>query len=153
MDLSGQIRTTCLPDLLVKIMRDPDTLAQLLPAGSKMEMNADGTYAFSVSKSVGPIKLTLPGKLTLTPGARGHDQVLTAHAAHIIGGKVDLTLNIVLTNEGRQTELTYNGVLTATGLAGRILHEHRARANSSLKAALTRLKFHAEAQAAKQAST
>ena len=149
MDLSGQIRTTCPPDLLVRIIRDPDALAQLLPAGSKMDLNPDGTYAFSVTKSVGPIKLTLPGTLQLTPGARGHDQILTARAAHLIGGKVDLALNIQITAEARITHMTYTGDLTATGLAGRILQEHRARANSSLKAALTRLKLYAEAQANK----
>ena len=37
MELSGQIRTTCPPDHLVRIMRDPAALAQLLPAGSKMD--------------------------------------------------------------------------------------------------------------------
>ena len=149
MELSGQIRTTCPPDHLVRIMRDPAALAQLLPAGSKMDKTDEGTFAFSVSKNVGPIKLTLPGTLHLQATGRGHDQSLTARAAHMIGGKVDLTLNLTLTTEGRVTHLVYQGDLTATGLAGRVLNEHRARAGSSLKAALMRLKLHAEAQMAK----
>ena len=146
MDLSGQIRTACPPDFLVRIMRDPVALAQLLPAGSKVALNADGTYGFSVSKSVGPIKLSLPGKLQLVQDPLGFDQVLTAHAAHLIGGKVDLALNIAIKAEGRITHLSYAGTLTATGLAGRVLQEHRARANNSLKSALTRLKLYAEDQ-------
>ena len=144
MELSGQIRTLCPPDLLVTIMRDPVTLAELLPKGSKMHLLKDGTYSFSVYKTVGPIKLTLPGTLQLTPGANGHDQTLTARAAHLIGGKVDLALALHITSDGRITEVAYTGDLTATGLAGRVLQEQRARANISLKAALTRLKHHAE---------
>lgn len=146
MELSGQIRTLCPPDLLVTIMRDPVTLAKLLPEGSRMDLMAEGSYTFSVFKTIGPIKLTLPGTLQLTPGAKGHDQVLTARAAHLIGGKVDLALNLQITTDGRITEVAYKGDLTATGLAGRILQEQRSRANTSLKAALTRLKHHAEDQ-------
>ena len=150
MDLSGQIRTTCPPDQLVSTLRDPVALAQLLPLGSKVQQTAAGIYGFSVVKNVGPIKLTLHGQLDLTPGAMGHDQVLKAHAAHLIGGKVDLTLAIGITTDGRTTLLAYTGTLVATGLAGRILHEHRNRANSSLKAALLRLKLYAEQQAERQ---
>ncbi|MBC7735972.1 MAG: hypothetical protein H7245_01830 [Candidatus Saccharibacteria bacterium] len=144
MELSGQIRTLCPPDLLVTIMRDPVTLAELLPKGSVMQLLTNGTYSFSVYKTVGPLKLTLPGTLQLTPDAQGHDQTLTARAAHLIGGKVDLVLALHITSDGRITEVSYKGELTATGLAGRVLQEQGARANVSLKAALTRLKHRAE---------
>ena len=146
MEVSGLIRTTCPPDFLVSALRDADTLARLLPDGSKLEATGDGHYAFSVTKGVGPIKLTLPGEMTLTASGKGHDQILTARAAHIIGGKVDLDLTLAIEHSGGQTRLTYSGELAATGLAGRVLREHRARANSALKAALTRLKMHAEGQ-------
>jgi carbon monoxide dehydrogenase subunit G len=151
MDLSGQIRTTCPPDQLVRVMRDPAALAQLLPFGSKMDSTGEGTYAFSVSKSVGPIKLTLPGTMALTATGSGHDQTLSAHAAHLIGGKVDLTLALSITTEGRVTHMAYQGNLTASGLAGRVLAEHKSRANGSLKAALLRLKAHAEGEMLKDA--
>ena len=146
MELSGQIRTTCPPDHLVRIMRDPAALAKLLPGGSKFDQSGDGQYAFSVTKSVGPIKLTLPGTLQLQPSGSGHDHSLTARAAHVIGGKVDLTLALTFTTDAKGTHMAYVGDLTATGLAGRVLQENRGRANSSLKAALARLRDHAEAQ-------
>ena len=146
MELSGQIRTTCPPDQLVRIMRDPAALAKLLPGGSKLDQTGDGEYTFSVAKSVGPIRLVLPGSMHLQPSGSGLDHSLTARAAHLIGGKVDLTLSLAFTADAKGTQMAYVGELTATGLAGRVLHENRGRANSSLKAALARLRDHAEAQ-------
>ena len=146
MDVSGLIRTTLPPESLLSALRDARTLSRLLPDGSSLEQTGDGRYAFSVTKSVGPVKLTLPGQMTLTATGAGHDQTLTARAAHIIGGKVDLELDLTIEQHGGQTRLAYSGELVATGLAGRVLREHRARANSALKAALTRLKIHAEGQ-------
>ncbi|MEI6097025.1 MAG: SRPBCC domain-containing protein [Alphaproteobacteria bacterium] len=146
MELRGQITTKCPPEFMVAIMRNPTALAQLLPAGSRIEAIAEDSYSFKVSKDVGPITLTLPGKLQLRAKGGGHDQTLTVHAAHLIGGKVDMELNVAIVNDGGMTRLTYEGDLTASGLAGRVLQEHRARANHSLKAALMRLKLHAEKQ-------
>ena len=146
MELSGQIKTKCPPEYMVAIMRDPTALAKLLPAGSRIETVGEDSYSFTVSKGVGPIKLTLPGKMQLTPKAGSHDQTLTVHAAHLIAGKVDLKLDVAIVSDGDTTHLSYEGDLTASGLAGRVLQEHRARANASLKAALTRLKLHAEHQ-------
>ena len=146
MEVSGLIRTTLPPDRLVSALGDARTLARLLPDGSKLDQIAEGRFSFSVTKAVGPIKLTLPGQMTLTPKGKGHDQTLTARASHLIGGKVDLDLDLTIEHHGGHTRLAYSGELVATGLAGRVLREHRARANSALKAALTRLKMHAEGQ-------
>ena len=146
MDISGLIRTTLPPDLLVSALRDARTLSRLSPGGCSFDQIAEGRFAFSVTKNLGPIRLTLPGQMTLAATGTGHDQTLTARAAHIIGGKVDLDLALTIEVHRGQTRLAYSGELNATGLAGRVLREHHARANSALKAALTRLKMHAEAQ-------
>ena len=151
MEVSGLIRTTCPPDYLLAALRDPATLSRLLPDGSKLDQTGEGTYAFSVTKGIGPIKLTLPGQMTMTATPGGHGLLLAARAAHVIGGKVDLDLTMNIDHSGGQTRLAYEGELVATGLAGRVLREHRARANSALKAALTRLKMHAEGQMARSA--
>lgn len=149
MQISGQIRTTCPPAFLLKALRDPLAMIQLLPSGSKLEQSGENSYAFTMTKSVGPIRLTLPGTLTLTPTGEGHNQKLTIHAAHLIAGKVDLTLQIVLDQASAQTRIGYDGELEATGLSGRILKEHRARANEVVKAALTRFRLRAESEFAK----
>ena len=146
MDISGLIRSTCPPESLVSALRDARSLARLLPDGSTLEKTGDGQYGFSVTKAVGPIRLTLPGKMTLTATGTGHNQLLSARASHLIGGKVELDLKLIIDQQGEHTRLAYSGTLNASGLAGRVLREHHARANSMLKAALTRLKRHAEGQ-------
>ena len=149
MQINGQIMTKCPPPFLVNVMRDPDAMIQLLPAGSDLEQSPDGSYKFSVVKSVGPIRLTLPGTLTITPTGEGHSQTMTVRASHLIGGKVDMKLHISISRAEGQTQMTYEGELDATGLAGRILKEHRTRANGAVKASLFRLKLHAEREFAK----
>lgn len=150
MQINGQLKTSCPPPFLVKVLRDPDAMVQFLPMGSDLKQSADGTYKFSVVKSVGPIRLTLPGTLTITPTGQGHGQTMTINAAHLIGGKVDMKLHLAITRTEGQTQIAYEGDLDATGLAGRILKEHRARANSAVKASLFRLKLHAEREFARK---
>jgi carbon monoxide dehydrogenase subunit G len=150
MQITGQIRTKCPPPFLVSILRDPEAMNQLLPTGSELAQSEDGSYKFSVVKSVGPIRLTLPGTLTINPTGQGHSQIMTVQAAHMIAGKVDMKLRLVITRVEGQTQMAYDGNLDATGLAGRILKEHRLRANSAVKASLFRLKLHAEREFAKK---
>ena len=153
MQISGQMKTICPPDFLLNVLRDPNAMRQLLPAGSRLDQSDDGTYPFTMTKSVGPIRLTLPGTLTLTPQAEGFNHLMTVRASHMIAGKVSLDLHIDITQAEGQTRITYQGELDATGLAGRILNEHRARANGVLKASMIRLKMHAERQFAKSGAT
>ena len=146
MQISGQIKTTCPPAFLLQMLNDPGAMTQILPPDSKLSKSGAGSFAFTVTKSVGPIRLTLPGTLTLTPKGKLLDQHLQVRAAHLIGGKVDLDLGVEIAQTDGVTRVSYDGELMATGLAGRILKEHRTRANAVVKAALTRLKLHAEAQ-------
>ncbi len=146
MQLSGQIKTHCPAEFLLEVLRDPAAMAQLLPEGSKLEKTDEGVYSFTMTRSVGPIRLTLPGTLTLTPRGKGLGQRITVKAGHLIGGKVDLDLKVDVNEADGQTRVGYDGDVEATGLAGRILKEHHARANSAVKTSLTRLKLYAEIQ-------
>lgn len=144
MQISGLIKTTCSPAALVRALRDPDCLLKLLPPDSTLEQTGDGTYVFSVTKGIGPIKLTLPGTLTLTPAANGIDQILSARAAHIIGGKVEFDVTLHIDQNANMTRMAYDGQLTATGLAGRVLNEHQLRANNLMRSSMLRIKAQAE---------
>ena len=144
MQVRGQIRTSCPPEIFLSAMRDPKVLSQLLPPGSKLEQGQNGALAFVLNKTFGPIRLTLPGQLTLTPTGEGHNQTLSARASHNIGGMADLDLDLVFDLVDGKTLLDCTGNLVATGIAGRVLRERQNRVNQILKGLLLRLKVQAE---------
>lgn len=146
MEVSGLIRTTCSPDDLLTALNDAEILTAVLPKGSRVDQTGEGAFTFSVTKNVGPIKLTLPGTLTITQKGKRRAKTISVRAAHIIAGKVDLDLDIRFELSADHTRLIYTGELAATGLAGRVLGEYATRANGALKAALTRLATRAEGQ-------
>lgn len=147
MEISGTIRTNCAPEVLVATLSDARAIDRLLPEGAKVEAAGEGRFGFTVSKTFGPIKLTLPGQMTLTQGEGPHDRRLVVRAAHVIGGKVDLDLVLKIEPLGEATRLSWSGALEATGLAGRVAREHRGRIGTVVKGGFTRLKHIAEARA------
>jgi carbon monoxide dehydrogenase subunit G len=154
MQISGQMRTACPPSFLMTVLRNPDAMIQLLPKGSELAPAGDGTYKFTLIQTVGPIRLTLPGTIEMAPGDEDGDLQLTVRAAHMIAGKVNMDLLITLSQPEEHTRIIYDGQLAATGLAGRILNEHKERANGVVKASMTRLRLYAERAFAKvQAGT
>jgi len=144
MQLSGMIRTTCPPARLVDLLSDPKVLAAMMPAGSDLRQTATGEFAFTIRKALGPLKFNMPGTLILTRLGDGHDRHMTAHASHLIGGKVDVTLDIKVTDRPAVTIVNYEGELTATGLANRLLGENSERAQTALRGFFVRLKRQAE---------
>lgn len=146
MEINGALRTHCPPAELVATLADPEAITRLLPPGAKVEQTGEGRYSFTVSRAFGPIKLTLPGQMTITATGLGHDRHLVLRAAHIIGGKVDMEINFYFEPHEKATRIRYDGTLEASGLAGRIAREHRGRINSVVKGGLTRLKHLAEAR-------
>ena len=144
MQLTGMIRTTCPPDQLMALLDDPAVLALMMPGGSEIRQTSATGYAFVIRKAIGPLKLNMPGTLTLTPVGAGPDRHMTAHAAHLIGGKVDIDLNIRLATLTGMTVLSYQGTMTATGLANRVLGEFEKRAQTGMRSVFLRLKQRAE---------
>ena len=144
MDVSGQIRTICPPTALISSLRDGEALVALLPAGSKLEKAPDGSFAFTLTKDIGPVKLTLPGRMTLVPTGNGHNQTLTLRASHLIGGKIEMDLDVTIGLIGGQTVMSCSGTLNASGIAGQVLRDRKARVHQVFKNALLRIKVQAE---------
>lgn len=146
MDFKGKINANCPPECVFEVLDDPDALARLLPEGSKVEKSGDGQFTFTLIRTLGPIRLTLPGKMAVTQGEGALDRKLSIRAAHVIGGKVDAELEMVNSVEAGALHMAYAVNLEATGLAGRIAKEHRGRLGGLLKSGMMRLKFLAEAR-------
>ena len=144
MQLNGMFRTPCTPDHMVAQLNDPAALAVMMPVGTEIQRTNATSYAFTLQRAFGPIKLKMHGALTTTPLGTGPDCRMVIHAAHLISGKVDLVLDLTFTPWHQKTQLSYQGTLTATGLASRLLGENPDRAQAALKAVFLRLKTHAE---------
>ncbi len=146
MQIKGQIKFACPATFLVQVLNDPAAMAKLLPQNAKLELSGPGSFAFTVTKAMGPIKLTLPGTMTVIPTGTRQDQKLQVKAAHMIGGKVNLDLDVTMSDTGSITQLTYDGTLEASGLAGRMLQEREDRMNGFIRNMVVALKRHAEAR-------
>lgn len=149
MEIAGKLRSLCTPEELVAVLSDVEALAQFLPAETEVQETATGSYSFVVSREFGPIKLTLPGQMTISAAETGQGRRLSVRAAHIIGGKVDLELDLAFqpVKDTPQTLVTYSGALKATGLAGRIARDRRARLNSVVRSGMVHLAHLAETRA------
>lgn len=143
MQLEGSIRTTGPAEDVIRGLTDAETLSTIAPSGFEFRKVGDGTADFLIRRSFGPIALTLQGTMTLT-GA-DEDYVLEIKAAHLIGGRVTVTLDIKASPEedGLET-LGWRGALVSQGLAGRLLNERASEANTIMRNLFMRLRDHVE---------
>ena len=144
MHVSGMIKMTCPPDILLATLHDPLALAEILPSGSTLDRSGADSFDFSISKSVGPIRLTMRGALTLAAVDGDLVQQMTINASHMIGGKVDVSLVLTIDTVDRVTRLGYDGDIDAQGLAGRVLKENAGSVDDIVKRTMTRLKHQAQ---------
>ncbi len=143
MRVSGMIKMSCPPDALLATLHDRLSLANILPAGSTLDRNGQDSFIFAITKSVGPIRLTMRGTLTVAALDNDYVQLMTIHASHMIGGKVDATLTLSIDTADGLTRLGYGGDITALGLAGRVLKENEGTVDAVVKRAMARLKHQA----------
>lgn len=139
MNLEGSIRTTGPGAPVVRGLSDAATLAAIAPAGFEFRKVQDGAADFLIRRGFGPVTLTLQGTMALSGGEGGVFR-LEIKAAHLIGGRVGADLRI----ETLDGAITWAGTLTSQGLAGRLLGERSAEANTIMTNLFLRLRDHVE---------
>jgi carbon monoxide dehydrogenase subunit G len=142
--LDGVIRTTCTPDRLLALLHDPVALNAMLPGGMEVRQTGPTDYAFVICKPWGPVSFRMPGTVSLMPSAGGHDRNIVIRAAHLIGGRVNLSLLIRVKVARGMTVLTYEGTMVASGLAGHLLGDNQERVQTGVRSVFLRLKRLAE---------
>ena len=140
MKLNGSIGSAA-PLKLAHALTDPAVLAQIAPRGCEIGAKSGETIPIKLVRKFGPIHITLACKLTVEEKAdvAGFDLVL--HGAHLIGGKV--TVRLDLATQGPATgprRLAWSGELQSSGLAGRLIAEKQAEAQTMLKELFARVK-------------
>lgn len=151
MNIKGQIRINRPPQDILAVLHDLTAVERLFPVGSQIAQSAPGDYDFAIGKSFGPLRLNLPGKLTLTQIGAGPSQQLTVRAAHLVGGKLDFDLELTIQPVAEGSNLSYAGQVQASGLAGRVLKDYGDRIPHAVRAGMTRLKLVTENRARQSA--
>ncbi|MCW1917148.1 hypothetical protein NX862_00110 [Rhodobacter sp. KR11] len=144
MQLDGSIRTTGPAELVARGLAQGAVLTAIAPFGFDFRKVEDGVADFTVRRSIGPISLTLQGTMALTETAPAF--TLAIKAAHLIGGKVQVQLDLTTAppdDDGLAT-LSWTGELRAQGLAGRVMAEREEQANEILRNLFIRLRDHVE---------
>ena len=142
MKLNGTLSLSVPPEVAAEGFQDPKTLGIFLPKNSQLTRAGPGEFSFVVIKEAGIVALKLPGTLTVTPSGAGY--LFEARAKHLIGGSATLSLALTFVPGGDGCEMTYDGTLESTGLAGRMLRERADHTQSVLDARFAAVKAEIE---------
>jgi carbon monoxide dehydrogenase subunit G len=123
MQLNGVLQISVPPDRVVLALEDPAVLSSLFPGEAMVQRVSEGSYTFTLTKTVGFLELRQSGTIRLDRQKQG--VALAVRAAHRIGGSADLKVMIGLEPgpRGAGTRIGYDGTLEASGLAGRLLRD------------------------------
>jgi len=147
MNIKGQIRINCPPQDILAVLHDLKAVERMFPVGSQVAQSARGDYDFTIAKSFGPLRLNLPGTMTLTQIGAGPSQQVTIRAAHLVGGKLDFDLEMTIEATDEGSQIGYSGQVQASGLAGRVLKDYGDRIPHAVRSGMTRLKLVTENRA------
>lgn len=131
MYLSGKItikapRATC-----VAAVQKADMLAEFLPGDVTVVAQESGHYDVEFRRDFGRIAVRLRGHLTITDVVPGEELRFVMQAKHMLAGSANLELTMRFIGSA-PTELAYDGTLTGTGLAGRMMEERKDRLQPKL---------------------
>jgi carbon monoxide dehydrogenase subunit G len=132
------------PDHVGRQLGKPAVLRALLPGEATVRETGPGAFDFTLRKTLGFLEMRQSGQIRLITLAPRQLR-LTLHAAHLIGGSVDLQVIVSLVAKGRGTEIGYDGTLDAAGLAGRLLRDREGQVRPYVARIFGRLKAEIEA--------
>lgn len=144
MRLNGNVELAVSPSEVRAALNRPDVLRAMLPGDCTVTARGPGEFDFTLKKTVGFLEIRQNGTISIdssTPGA----EVLRLAASHMIGGSVDLTVAIGLAPYGAGTAAVYDGTLTASGLAGRVLRDREGQVQPYVQRVFDKLKARIEA--------
>lgn len=145
MNLSGKITIRAPAALCIAAAHRADTLAAFLPGDVTVTAKDARSFDVEFRREFGRIAVKLRGTLTIAvvePGSLFH---FSLQARHLLAGSATMDIAMRFTGSA-PTELRYDGTLTGTGLAGRLLAEREDRVQPKLDEMFTGLKQRIEAE-------
>lgn len=146
MKISGQMDIAAPAEGVIAAMNDPDILQAILPSCSGTRRVGPGRFVATVTRKVGPLSLSIEPEIEVSPleGERSH---LAIRGGSRIIGQVAASLDMTLRGAGSGIRLAWDGEVTATGLAQRLLAERSARVAALVTGLFNELKHKVEGTA------
>jgi carbon monoxide dehydrogenase subunit G len=123
-----------------KALHDPAVLQRMLPACEGVDMVGPGRFRARIARKVGPMTLRVEPDIVLVPAANGRDLDLTVEAAGRIVGSLSATMTLTMQDEPGGMQLAWDGQMTTTGLAQRLLSERMDQVEARFNALFSTLK-------------
>ena len=145
MQLSGKITIRAARPLCIAAVRQADTLAAFLPGDVTVTAKDANSFDAEFRREFGRIAVRLRGTLTIEEVEPGSLLRFVLQARHLLTGSAQMDISMRFDGTA-PTGLSYDGTLTGTGLAGRLLAERQDRVQAKLDAMFTGLKQRIEAE-------
>lgn len=145
MQLSGKITIRAPRALCIASLHQAETLAAFLPGDVTVTASAPGQFDVAFKRDFGRIAVKLRGTLTIEAVEPGSLLRFAVQAKHLLAGSANLDLAMRFDGKA-PTELSYDGTLTGTGLAGRLMAEREYSAQPKLDEMFNGLKKRIEAE-------
>jgi uncharacterized protein len=123
MNVAGALPILAPPEAVVAALHNPEVLQRMLPACEGVEPLGPGRFRARIARKLGMITLRVAPDIVLLPLANGSGFDLSVEVASRVAGTVSARLCLVIQGEPRGTRLSWDGQVTTTGLAQRLLAE------------------------------
>ncbi len=122
-----------------KAFSKADLLSQFMNAESRVEQVDETNFIFVGVKGIGPTHVEMQGTLSVMPLQSPDSLQIIAKGSHLIGGSVQIDLQIDFSGDTKHCQMSYLGEMKATGLMGKFLKSKADKVASRVDAALKEL--------------
>lgn len=143
--LSGKITIRAARPHCIASLHQADTLAAFLPGDVVVSPKSANSFDVEFRREFGRIAVKLRGTLTIEEVEPSTLFRFVMQAKHLLAGSAHMDITMRFTGNA-PTDLRYDGTLTGTGLAGRMMAEREDRVQPKLDDMFVDLKQRIEAE-------
>lgn len=140
MNVAGVIPILAPPQAVDAALHDPKILQRMLPACEAVDHLGPGQFRGHLARKVGLLTLRVEPDIRLVPLADGTGFDLSVDASSRIAGSFAARLRLTIRREPLGTRMFWEGTVTSTGLAQRLLAERQDQIDARVTGLFTTLK-------------
>lgn len=146
MQIDGAIGIARRPEIVEATLNDPAVLMAILPSCTGVTCVRPGLFQAAITRKLGLLSISVQPEIEIVT-LDGNQRRLSLRAGSRIAGSVAADLVLTFAAGPGGTQLSWNGFLTTSGMAARLLSERGDQIGERVKALFGSLKGHAELRA------